>query len=100
MGQQAVAGASQEAKRLGWQAVLVPKPRWRRGGVGLFVRQPLAFLELERTSTDDAQTVSAQLLGLSTRLVVTGLYSAPKADPTTLFAQANHCEALSGVPWI
>ncbi|CAE7676109.1 xynB [Symbiodinium sp. CCMP2592] len=100
LSQQALAGASQEAKRLVWQAVLVPKPRSRRGGVGLFVRRPRAFLELERTSTEDAQSVSAQLLGLSTRLIVTGLYSAPKADPTTLFAQANQCEALSGVPWI
>ena len=74
------------------------KPTSRRGGVGLFVRQPLGFLELKRTGTDDAHTVSAELLGLSTSLVVTGLYSAPKADPTTLSAQANHCEALPGVP--
>ena len=78
--------------------LVVPKPQAHRGGVALLARQPLGLLELSRSQGTEAQSLSAQLMGLQVPLQVTVHYSVPGADPTLLFQESQHAEALQDHP--
>ncbi|CAE7235838.1 ATL39, partial [Symbiodinium sp. CCMP2456] len=79
--QQGIPSASHAAAALGWQ-------------------QPLGLVELSRSQRNEAQSLSAHLLGLQAPLQVTSVYSVPGADSTLLYQETQRAEALSGSPWL
>ena len=95
-----IPSASQLAASKGWQGLFVPKPSVHNGGIAVLVRKPLGLLQLRKGGTEEGQFATAQLLGSTSQLQVTSLYSNPAASLELLFEEAHRCDALRGAPWL